>query len=92
MPTQIAPPAVQFLPASQPEEKIQELADRHREHEVRGQSFDFARLCVRAPSRAHSILLEHVQLRVDRYAFEVHRDRPEQIAVSAGAVRTDDQR
>lgn len=95
MPTQIAPSAVQLAPASQPEEKIQELANRHRKHEMRGQSFDFARLRVRSPlsvSLSYSVLLEHVQLWVDRYAFEIHRDRPEQIAVRAGAVRTDDQR
>ena len=76
MPTQIAPSAVQLAPASQPEEKIQELANRHRKHEMRGQSFDFARLRVRSPlsvSLSYSVLLEHVQLWVDRYAFEIHR-------------------
>ena len=93
MPTQIAPSAVQLAPASQPEEKIQELANRHRKHEMRGQSFDFARLrVILSLSVSYSVLLEHVQLRVDRYAFEIHRDRPEQIEVRAGAVRTDDQR
>ena len=92
MPTQIAPSAVQLSPAAQPEEKVQELANRHRKYKVRGQSFDFARLFVRSSSLTHSILLEHVQLRVDRHAFEVHRDRPEQIAVGPRAMGTNDQR
>ena len=45
----------------------------------------------RQHATTHAVLLEHVQLRVDGDALQVHGDGPEQVAVGVGAVWTDDE-
>ena len=88
---QEAPAAVQLLPAAQPEQQVQELRRGHGEHEVRREGLDHAALRLTHRRIAHAVLLEHVQLRVDGDALQVHGDGPEQVAVAAGAVRADDE-
>lgn len=51
---QIAPAAVQLLPAAQPEKKIQEFGDSHAEHEVGSVGFNFTSLKIKAKNDMHT--------------------------------------
>lgn len=83
--------AIQLAPAAHPEEEVQQLRDEHREHEVRGEGLDLARLHMAPFPSSYTVLLKHVQLGENGHTLQIHGDGPGHIHPSlAAALRVND--
>ena len=81
--------AIQLAPAAHPEEEVQQLRDEHREHEVRGEGLDLARLHMAPFPSSYAVLLKHVQLGENGHTLQIHGDGPGHIHPPlAAALRT----
>ena len=83
--------AIQLAPAAHPEEEVQQLRDEHREHEVRGEGLDLARLHMAPFPSSYAVLLKHVQLGENGHTLQIHGDGPGYVHPPlAAALRVND--
>lgn len=77
---------VQLCPAAHPEEEDEQFGHEETEDEVRRERFDLSRLCDHSSPHRTLGFLEHVELRKDRHALQVHRRSPEVVVEAVPAA------